>query len=163
MPLKDYRIMLAKRTIIGLVAGCVIIGLGSASLISSLGIQTFDKSETLASADISSFSLLAPADTIQTITITGDLFEVELYYPGIPEKTNPTTHADSLNLEWQQTEDGKSRLAILNVGESDVLLEPTFRFISDPILLVYHVIVTIGGIIIIGFSLGFTMHKPRGF
>ena len=155
--------MLAKRTIIGLVAGCIIIGLGSISLINSIGIQSYDKSETLASGDTSSFSLLAPVDTIQTITITGDLFEVELYYPGITEKSDPTTHKDNLNLEWEQTEDGKSRLAILNIGESDILLEPNFTFISDPILLVYHVIVTIGGIIIIGFSLGFTMRKPRGF
>ena len=42
-------------------------------------------------------------------------------------------------------------------------VEATLNVTTDPILFSYHFIVIISGMIIIGFSMGFTIRKPKGF
>jgi len=33
----------------------------------------------------------------------------------------------------------------------------------DPIQITYHIMVIIGGVVILGFSAGFSVRKPKGF
>ena len=50
-----------------------------------------------------------------------------------------------------------------NTGDSDVIVQGTLQVLTDPIQFTYHIIVIIGGIVILGFSAGFTIRKPKGF
>jgi len=59
--------------------------------------------------------------------------------------------------------DGESRIEIQNTGNSDLHVEATLQVTTDLILITYDIMVAITGVIIIGFSLGFSVRKPRGF
>ena len=54
-------------------------------------------------------------------------------------------------------------MQIQNTGDSELRINGTLQFLSDPILITYHIVVITAGIIIIGFSAGFSIRKPRGF
>jgi len=72
--------MLNKYTIIGLIVGCVISGLGTASMIDSFvnPIEIRQTNDTFGIGDSDKIRFNAPANSFQTLTITGDTFDVKI-------------------------------------------------------------------------------------
>ena len=162
--------MLAKRTIIGFVVGSAIIGIGIFSLISSIGFQTVDVTETFGVGESTSYQITANSGAQQHMKITGEKFDIKLSSPGtglqIPNEEKDGTvesYEDELILDWVHQEDGVTRIHIQNTGSTDLEVDASLNVTTDPILFSYHIIVITSGVIIIGFSMGFTLRKPKGF
>ena len=155
--------MLSKRTIIGIVVGSVIIAIGLFALVTSFGIQTKNIDETLGLGKPTTYQFTAPIHSKQLLNITGNSFNLTLASPRgglqIPEQA----YKNELSLEWVHLVDGVSRIQIQNTGDSELRINGTFQFLSDPILITYHIVVITAGVVIIGFSAGFSIRKPRGF
>ncbi len=155
--------MLTKRTAIGIGVGSVIIALGLASLVIHIGIQTIEVDETFGVAEFTSYRLTAPEHTPQRMKITGDAFDVKLESPADGLQVPLTPHKKEVTFDWVHLADGDTRIEIQNTANSDLRVEATFQVTIDPILITYDIMVAITGVIIIGFSLGFSVRKPRGF
>jgi hypothetical protein len=155
--------MLNKRTAIGIGVGSVIIAVGLYSLVSSFGLQTVNVNDTFGIGESTSYQFTAPNHAKQFLNITANSFNVTLSSPRgglqIPEQN----YKNDLSLEWVHLEDGQSHLVIKNTGDSELHISGTLQFLTDPIQITYHIIVIISGVIIIGFSAGFSIRKPRGF
>jgi len=134
--------VLSKRTVIGIVVGSVIIAIGLFALVTSFGIQTKNIDETFGLGESTTYQFTAPVHSKQFLNITGNSFKLSLASPRgglqIPEQ-------------------------IQNTGDSELRINGTLQFFSDPILITYHIVVITAGVIIIGFSAGFSIRKPRGF
>ena len=155
--------MLTKRTVIGIGVGSVIIALGLASLVIHIGIQTIEVDETFGAAEFTSYRLTAPEHTPQTMKITGDAFDVKLESPADGLQVPLTPHKKEVTFEWIHLADRDTRIEIQNTGQSDLHVEATFQVTTEPILITYDIMVTIAGVVVIGFSLNFSIQKPRGF
>ena len=160
----------AKRTIIGFVVGSAIIGIGIFSLISSIGFQTVDVNETFGVGESTSYQITPNSGAQQNMKITGEKFDIKLSSPGtglqIPNEEKDGTiesYEDELVLDWVHQEDGVTRIHIQNTGSIDLEVDASLNVTTDPILFSYHIIVITSGVIIIGFSMGFTLRKPKGF
>jgi len=150
-----------KRTIIGIGAGIVISAIGVVALITSFGIQSINVDETIVVGDKTSFAFNAPLGAKENLEITGASFQITLT-PSEEEKI-VRNHKGKVTVEWIVMEEGHNKLEIQNTGDSELKLEGTFEISSDPILFTYHILVITSGVIIIGFSAGFSVKKPRGF
>ncbi|NND87220.1 MAG: hypothetical protein HKM23_07880 [Nitrosopumilus sp.] len=160
--------MLTKRTIIGLVVGSAIIAVGGYSLITSIGLQTVNVNETFGVGESTSYQISASDGASQHMKITGEKFNLKLSSPGvglqIPKDGDSfVTHEKEVTLDWVHLEDGVTRIQLQNLGSTDMIVEAKLNVTTDPILFSYHFIVIISGMIIIGFSMGFTIRKPKGF
>ena len=155
--------MLATRTIIGFIVGSVIIGIGIYSLITGFGFQTVNVDETYEIGESTSFQIRANKGAIQQMTITGEKFDLKLSSPGGDPEIPLTTYTKETTLNWAHLEDGVTRIQIQNTGSSELHIVAILNVTSDPILFTYHLVVIIAGVIIIGFSMGFTLRKPKGF
>jgi len=73
--------VLNKYTIIGLIVGCVISGLGVASMIDSFSnpIEIRQTNDTFGIGDSDKIRFNAPVNSFQTLTITGDTFDVKIF------------------------------------------------------------------------------------
>ena len=113
--------MLATRTIIGLVVGSLVIGLGAFSLVNSLA-PTISMNENfvIGSGDSASFSIPAPKDASQYMMIVGDAFDVKLTSPGEGLNISNTSYKKELILDWAHTEDGQTIILIQNTGASEL-------------------------------------------
>jgi len=155
--------VLSKRTIIGTAVGSVIIAIGLFALVTSFGLQTKNVDETFGLGETTSYQFTAPAHSLQFLNITANSFKLSLASPRgglqIPEQD----YKNELSLEWVHLVDGESQLKIQNTGDSELRINGTLQFLSDPILITYHIVVITAGVIIIGFSAGFSIRKPRGF
>ena len=155
--------MLSKRTIIGLIAGIAIITIGGASLITHIGTLTINENYVVEVADSASYTIPAPIHTTQSMTITGDAFDLKFESPGSGLQIPATSYKNELLLEWTHLEDGETKIQIQNTGNTELSITGVLIRSSDPIWFTYDVMVMITGIVIIGFSMGFTMRKPKGF
>ena len=155
--------MLSKRTIIGLIAGIAIITIGGASLITHIGTLTINENYVVEVADSMSYTIPAPIHTPQNMNITGDAFDLKLESPGSGLQIPTTSYKNELLLEWTHLEDGETKIQIQNTGNTELSITGVLIRSSDPIWYTYDVMVMITGIVIIGFSMGFTMRKPKGF
>ena len=156
--------MLNKYTIIGLIVGCVISGLGVASMIDSLvnPIEIRQTNDTFGTGDSDKIRFNAPANSFQTLTITGDTFDVKILTAD--EKNNiDDSYKDEATFSWTNTVSGENVIQIQNTGQSEFNISGTFELSRDPLFLTYHILVIIAGIVVIGFSAAFTVRKPRGF
>jgi len=72
--------VLNKYTIIGLIVGCVISGLGVASMIDSFvnPIETIQTNDTFGIGGSDKIRFNAPANSFQTLIIIGDTFDVKI-------------------------------------------------------------------------------------
>lgn len=156
--------MLSKRTVIGFVVGIIIIGLGGYSLISHIG-PTVDVTENFAVSlgNSVSLSIPAPAGAPQLLKITGEKFDLKLQSPGDGKQIPNTSYKNSLELEWIHSEDGDSKILIQNTGNKELEISAITKQTPDPIGFTFDMMVIVSGIIIIGFSMGFTLRKPKGF
>jgi len=156
--------VLNKYTIIGLIVGCIISGLGIASMIDSFAnpIEIRQTNDTFGIGDSDKIRFNVLANSFQTLTITGDTFDVKILTAD--EKNNiDNSYRDKATFSWTNTVSGENVVQIQNTGQSEFNISGTFELSRDPLFLTYHILVIISGIVVIGFSAAFTVRKPRGF
>jgi hypothetical protein len=156
--------VLNKYTIIGLIVGCIISGLGTVSMIDSFvnPVETIQTNDTFGIGDSDKIGFNAPANSFQTLTITGDTFDVKILTTD--EKNNiDNSYRDKETFSWTNMVSGENVIQIQNTGKSEFNVSGTFEVSRDPLFLTYHMLVIIAGIVVIGFSAAFTVRKPRGF
>jgi len=156
--------MLNKYTMIGLIVGCIISGLGTASMIDSFvnPIETIQTNDTFGIGDSDKIGFNAPTNSFQTLTIIGDTFDVKILTSD--EKNNiDNSYRDKETFSWTNMVSGENVIQIQNTGKSEFNISGTFEVSRDPLFLTYHMLVIIAGIVVIGFSAAFTVRKPRGF
>ncbi len=156
--------MLSKRTIIGLIIGIAIIGIGGASLIIHIGTITINENYIVEVGDSAFYTIPAPINTPQSMFITGDTFDLKLESPSTGlQIPNMTSYKNELDLAWVHTEDGETKIQIQNTGNKELEITGVLIRSSDPIWFTYDLMVIISGMVILGFSLGFTLRRPKGF
>lgn len=155
--------MLSKHTIIGLVVGSVIMGIGVLSLIQHIGTITIDEEHYVKIGESSFYTIPAPDGSKQYMKITGDSFNVTMSSPGVGLHIPESIHKNEVELDWVHLEDGETNIKIENIGNDELLITGTLIRSSDPIWFTYDLMVIISGMVIIGFSMGFTLRKPKGF
>ena len=76
--------MFSKFTIIGLIIGSIVSLLGAASMIDSFANpnEIQDTNETFGVGDTDKIRFNAPENSFQTITVTGEAFDVKIITPG---------------------------------------------------------------------------------
>lgn len=154
--------MLSKNTIIGVGVGAVIIAIGIYALVSSIGLQTVTLDEKIEIGKSATYQFLAPKKSHQNFKVTGDSFHVKLETPadGIQKDED---FKKEITFDWYVLAEGTNRIVIQNTGQSELDVKGTFEKNTDPILFTYHIMVITAGIVIIGFSAGFSVRKPKGF
>lgn len=159
----ECQIMLSKRTIIGTIVGSAIIAIGAYSLVSDIGFQTINTDEILVIGESTKFQINSTQGGVQMLNVVGERFEITLNSPGDGLQIPTESFQREKYLEWTHMDDGITHLTIQNTGSTELKVTGTFEITTDPILFTYHFVVITSGVIIIGFSVGFTLRKPRGF
>lgn len=155
--------MMAKRTIIGIIVGSAIIGIGLYSLIVSFDFKTIELNETFGVGESTSYQIRANSGASQTMSIIGEKFDLKLTSPGDGLQIPNTSYTDEATLNWIHLDDGITMIKLQNLGSTDLQVNASLNLTQDPILFTYHLVVITSGVIIIGFSMGFTLRKPKGF
>ncbi len=166
--------MLAKRTIIGLIVGIAIIAIGGISLITHIGTITINENYVVEVGGSTTYRIPAPNHTPQHMEITGDSFDLKLKSPStglqIPSTDSENTIEsfknridEPLKLDWVHLEDGETIIQIQNTGNTELEITGVLIRSSDPIWFTFDLMVIISGMVIIGFSMGFTLRRPKGF
>ncbi len=156
--------MLSKRSIIGLIAGIAIIAIGGASLILHIGTITINENYVVEVGDSAFYTIPAPNHTPQHMMITGDAFDLKLTSPSTGlQIPNTTSYKNELTLDWVHVADGETKIQIQNTGNTELEITGVLIRSSDPIWFTFDLMVIISGMVIIGFSMGFTLRKPKGF
>ena len=156
--------MLNKYTIIGLIIGCIISGLGAASMIDFLAnpIDIMDFDDNFGVGESTIFSFQAPENSLQKLMITGDSFDVKVSISDNVAKFD-NSYKNTADLSWVNTISGENIIKIQNTGNSELNAKGTLEKSRDPLFLTYHILVIVAGVVVIGFSAAFTVRKPRGF
>ena len=156
--------MLSKRTIIGLIVGTAIIAIGGYSLLTHIGTITIQEDYTLSVGDSIPYTIPAPNHTPQHMKIIGDSFDLKLQSPSDNGLQIPnTSYKEELTLDWVHLVDGETKILVQNTGNSEVYITGKLIRSSDPIWFTFDLMVITSGMVIIGFSMGFTLRKPKGF
>jgi len=156
--------MLNKYTIVGLIAGCIISGLGVISMIDFLvnPVDIMDFDDDFGVGESTTFSFQAPENSLQKLMITGSSFDVKVSIPDNVAKFD-NSYKNEADVSWVNTVSGENIIKIQNTGNSELNAKGTLEKSRDPLFLTYHLLVIIAGIVVIGFSAAFTVRKPRGF
>ena len=156
--------MLSKYTIIGLIVGGIISGLGVISMIDFLAnpVDVMDFDDTFGIGESTIFSFQAPENSLHKLMITGSSFDVKISMPDNQVKFDDS-YKNKADLSWTNTIPGENIIKIQNTGNSELNAKGTLEKSRDPLFLTYHILVIIAGIVVIGFSAAFTVRKPRGF
>ena len=155
--------MLTKRTAIGIAAGSIIIAIGVFALISELTRGPLEVYEIFSVGEATSYQITADDGAHHVMEITGEKFDLELTSPGDGLKIPKTSYSKQATLDWIHFEDGKTLIKLQNTGNSEIVVDAKLEVSTDPILFAYHFIVITSGVVIIGFSMGFSIRKPKGF
>ncbi|MFB5637125.1 MAG: hypothetical protein ACE5RF_01830, partial [Nitrosarchaeum sp.] len=110
-----------------------------------------------------SYQITSTKGAYQKMKITGEKFDLKLSSPGNGLQIPKTPHAKEVTLEWFYLQDGVTLINLQNTGSSELKVDATLQVSADPIMFTYHLIVITSGVVIIGFSMGFTLRKPKGF
>jgi len=156
--------VLNKYTIIGLIAGCIISGLGVISMIDFLvnPVDIMDFDDDFGVGESTIFSFQAPENSVQKLMITGTSFDVKVSIQDNVAKFD-NSYKDKADISWVNTIAGENIIKIQNTGNSELNAKGTLEKSRDPLFFTYHILVVIAGIVVIGFSAAFTVRKPRGF
>ena len=156
--------MLNKYTIVGLIAGCIISGLGVMSMLDFLvnPIDVMDFDDDFGVGESTTFVFQAPENSLQKIMITGDSFDVKVSIPDNVARFDDS-YKNEADVSWANTISGENIIKIQNTGNSELNAKGTLEKSRDPLFLTYHILVIIAGTVVIGFSAAFTARKPRGF
>jgi len=155
--------MLSKRTVIGLIVGSAIIAIGGYSLLLHVGTITIHEDYVVGVGDSMSYTIPAPNHTPQSMKIAGDAFDLKLASPGDGLQIPQTSYKKELTLDWTHLVDGESKILIQNTGNTELSITGKLIRSSDPIWFTFDLMVITSGMVIIGFSMGFTLRKPKGF
>ncbi len=157
-------VVLNKYTIIGLIAGCIISGLGVISMVDFLAnpVDIMDFDDDFGVGESTTFAFQAPENSLQKIMITGSSFDVKVSTPDNVAKFD-NSYKNKADISWLNTVPGENVIKIQNIGNSELNAKGTLEKSRDPLFLTYHILVIIAGIVVIGFSAAFTVRKPRGF
>ena len=157
--------MLDKRTIIGLVVGGLIIALGAYSLLSNIGPTiTVNEHFVVEVGDPIFFTIPAPNHSPQHMEITGETFDLRLESPSTGlQIPNMTSYKNELTLDWVHVQDGETKIQIQNTGNTELEITAVTNQTPNPFGFTFDLMVMISGMVILGFSLGFTLRKPKGF
>jgi len=161
--------VLDKRTIIGLVVGSIIIALGAYSFLSNIGPTiTINEHFVVEVGEPIFFTIPAPEHSLQYMIITGDTFDLKLESPaagGVNTglQISQTSFKDKLDLEWVHLVDGETKIEIQNTGNTELEITAVTNQTPNPFGFTFDLMVIISGMVILGFSLGFTLRKPKGF
>lgn len=155
--------MFSARTIIGIIVGGAIIGIGVYALVTSFGLQEIKFDDTYLPGESTIYQFYAPRDSKQEVNFTGDTFRVDLRSPEGGIQVEDDEYKEKLSIEWTHLTDGTTILKLNNTGNSDLNAKGTFTKLTEPIQITYHILVITAGVIIIGFSAGFSVRKPKGF
>ena len=155
--------MLNKYTIVGLIAGCIISGLGVISMIDFLAnpVDVMDFDDYFGVGESTTFVFQAPENSFQKLMITGDSFDVKISTPDNNEKFYDS-YKKKADLSWFSPA-GKNMIKIQNTGQSELNAQGTLEKSRDPLFFTYHILVITAGVVVIGFSAAFSAKKPRGF
>jgi len=156
--------MLNKLTIIGIIIGSVILILGASSMVGSLTTpnEIQENSATFGVGDLDKINFNAPENSSQSLTVIGDSFDIKIT---TPDSTNDVdaSFKDKASFSWTSTTSGQTIITIQNTGDSEFTENYKFELERDPLFFTYSILVIIAGIVIIGFSAGFSVKKPKGF
>jgi len=156
--------MLNKFTIIGLIIGSIISILGASSMINSFSSpnEIQEDSVTFGVGDLDKIQFNSPENSSQFLTVTGDSFDVKIT---TPDSTNDIDESfkGKANFSWTSINSGETIIIIQNTGDSKFTEDYKFELEKDPLFFTYSILVIIAGIVIIGFSAGFSAKKPKGF
>ena len=155
--------MLSKRTVIGLIAGSIIIAIGAISLIQHIGTITVNEDYVIEVGDSTLYTIPAPVNTPQSMKIIGDSFDLKFSSPGDGLQIPKTSFKKEWKQDWVHMEDGDTIIQIQNTGNTELEITGVLIRSSDPIWFTYDMMVITAGVVIIGFSMGFTLRKPKGF
>ena len=156
--------MLNKFTIIGLIIGSIISLLGVSSMADSLGNpnEVQEDSQIFGVGDMDKIQFNAPENASQSLTVTGDSFDIKISTPDTSNNVNQSFKGTA-NLSWTSISSGETIIVIQNTGDSEFTENYRFELKRDPLFFTYSILVIIAGIVIIGFSAGFSAKKPKGF
>ncbi len=143
--------------------GSAIIGIGAVSLIQHIGTITVNENYLVEVGDSTFYTIPAPANTPQSMKIVGDSFDLKLESPAEGLQIPKTSFKKEKKLDWVHLEDGESKIQIQNTGNTDLEITGVLIRSSDPIWFTFDIMVITSGVVIIGFSMGFTIRKPKGF
>ena len=167
--------MLSKRTIIGLIIGSVIIGLGGYSLLLHIGPTiSLEENYVIEMGEAKLFVIPAPNHAPQHMEITGDAFDLKLESPStglqIPSTTSENTVEsfknridEPLTLDWVHLQDGETKIQIQNTGNTKLEIILVTEQTPAVERFIYDSMVIITGMVILGLSMGFSIRKPKGF
>ncbi len=156
--------MLNKFTIIGLIIGSMISTLGAASMIDSLSNpnEIQEDSATFGVGDLDKINFTAPENSSQSLTVIGDSFDIKITTPNSSNDVD-ASFKDKASFSWISINSGETMIMIQNTGDSEFTENYRFELEQDPLFFTYSILVIIAGIVIIGFSAGFSAKKPKGF
>lgn len=155
--------MFSARTIIGIVIGAAIIGISSTSWIMDMSQGPLVISEEYGLGESTTYSITGDEGSAHSMTIRAEKFQLEMESPGDGFAIPRTEFANSHSIDWTHQETGRTLIYVQNTGGNTMSIDATLEVSSDPIWLAYRLVVITTGVIIIGFSLGFSFKKPRGF
>jgi len=156
--------MLNKFTIIGLIIGSMISILGAASMIDSLSNpnEIQEDSATFGVGDLDKINFTAPENSSQSLTVIGDSFDIKITTPNSSNDVD-ASFKDKASFSWISINSGETMIMIQNTGDSEFTENYRFELEQDPLFFTYSILVIIAGVVIIGFSAGFSAKKPKGF
>ena len=156
--------MLNKLTIIGIIIGCAISLLGAGSMVTSLNTpnEIQEDTATFGVGDLDKINFNAPENSSQSLTITGDSFDVKITTPDSDNDVD-ASFKNKASFSWTSTTAGQTIITIQNTGDSEFTENYKFELARDPLFFTYSILVIIAGVVIIGFSAVFSARKPKGF
>lgn len=156
--------MFSKFTIIGVIIGSIISILGAASMFDSFvnpnEIQETDETFGIGDADKIRFN--APENSFQTLTVSGDSFDLKIITPNESNNVDQSFKGKA-SFSWTNLTPGENIIQIQNTGNSEFNIYGKFELQRDPLFFTYSILVIVAGIVVIGFSAGFSVRKPKGF
>ncbi len=154
--------MLSKYTIVGMIIGCIITGLGIYGLIDSLSNPLVTYEKTVDIGSFKNFDFDAMENFHEILNVTGSSFHVKIETPDDGLQVDEDFKIFK-QFDWFSLKDGVNRINITNTGDSEAKIYGKFQAVANPLVFPFHMLLIISGIIIIGVSAGFTIRKPRGF
>ena len=156
--------MLNKFTIIGLIIGSIISILGASSMINSFSApnEIQEDSATFGVGDLDKIKFNSPENSSQSLTITGDSFDVKITTPDFSNDIDGS-FKEKATFSWTSINSGETIIIIQNTGDSKFTEDYKFELERDPLFFTYSILVIIAGVVIIGISAGFSAKKPKGF
>ena len=104
----------------------------------------------------------APENSSQSLIVTGDSFDIKITTPDSSNDVD-ASFKDKASFSWDSTSSGQIIITIQNTGDSEFTEDYKFELERDPLFFTYSILVIIAGVVVIGFSAGFSRKKPKGF